>query len=442
MIQKLLLGLGALAWGGVTFLAGLYITFPAAAARDRLVYEFGEWSRDEYALDVGDLSLWRLSGVDLDDVTLYTVKKGRKTKDNPTPTAERTPLLRFDGLAVRAAPISMLMGKDALAFVAEIYGGTLDGEFAQSEAGVEVSFDGGDIDLGTLPIATDQMKLNLVGIASGEADLTFDAADVKNSTGFLKLSFKGLGLGADSLVAGFQLPEVNFTEAGVAFEVKDGKMSVTEGTFESDVLDATLSGDIVLNKKLARSRNRLELLFSLPDDLDQLAQISPDLKRSRDDDGKYHLTIGGTVLAPSVRFARAGAAAAVDSAAGPRSPGPRPGMIGPAGEPGDRPGATGDPEERRKAREERIRERRERLKERREQAERGGQPGDDQEVFDEKGGPPDLEEFDPGMGDEGNAPEPLPPPFPDGPQNDMPPEGNGNFEGPMDDGPPPGEFEE
>ncbi|MDP2314462.1 MAG: type II secretion system protein GspN [Pseudomonadota bacterium] len=438
MIQRLLLGLAALLWGGVTFLLGLYVTFPAAAARDRVVYEFGQWSRNEYALGIGDLSLWRLSGVALDDVTFYTVKKVRKPKDEEAPPSQRIPLLHLDGLAVRAAPFAMLMGKDAVAFVAEIYGGALDGQLAQSETGVEISFDGGDIDLARLPVATEQMKLNLLGVADGEADLTFDTSDVKNSAGFLKLSFEGLGLGPDSAVAGFGLPEVLFTKAAVAFEIKDGKMAVTEGDFESDTLNATLSGDIVLNKKLVRSRNRLEFIFSLPEDLDKLAQISPDLKRSRDEEGKYHLNIGGTVLSPSVRFSRASASNSrvKDSDGSPRLPGGgmRDGPLALDGAPGGDFAPSADPEERRRAREERIKERRQRLKDRREQAERDNPIlQEDRDAGGKEGGPDNLDEFEPG--DEGPGLDRAPFP-PDGGMDDVPMEG-----GPMDDGPPP-DFEE
>lgn len=429
MIQKLLLVVAGLMWGGLSFLLGLYVTFPADIARDRVVYEFGEWSRGEYALGIGDLSLWRLSGVDLDDVTFYTVKKGRKTKNEPAPLPIRQPMIHLDGLAVRAAPLAMLMGKDALAFVAEIYGGALHGQFAQSEAGMEVSFDGGDIDLGRLPVVTEQVTLNLLGVASGDADLYFDAADVKSSTGSLNLSFEGLGLGPESVVGGFGLPEVSFGKAGVAFEVKDGKMSVTEGAFESDILTATLSGDIVLNKKLVRSRNRLELVFSLPEDLDKLAQIAPDLKRSRDDEGKYHVTIGGTILAPSVRFSKSGAGRVGKS---PMDGGPLMGDDGPGIQP-DFAGGAADPEERRKAREERIRERRKRLKERREAAGDGGSLPREDRI----GGPPDMErgpdgeELDPEMGED----VPMPGRFPmDGPMD-------GPLDGPLEDVPPP-EFEE
>lgn len=421
MLRRILFGLGAIAWGGVSYVIGLYATFPADAARDRIVYEFGEYYRNEYALSIGDLGLWRFSGATGDDVTFYSVKKGRRPKPKDGEEAgpavgERTPIFHFDSLSVRAAPIPMIMGKNAAAFVGEMYGGAIDGVFAQTPEIIELAFDAGDIDLGRLPVETETMNLKLMGILQGEGDLAFDQTDVKKSTGFLKLSFEGLGLGADSLVAGFTLPEVLFTKAGVAFEVKDGKMEVTEGIFESETLDAELTGDVVLNKKLARSRNRLELVFSLPEDLDKLAQISPDLKRSRDDDGKYHMNIGGTVLSPSVRFTRAGVKRPVkggdDDGPAFDNEGPR---VGPLDGMGD--------DERRKAREERIRERRERLRKRREEA--AARNGGVNEF--DKDEPENFDEFDP------DEPPPLAPP--DGAR--FPPDGRGPMnDGPMMDGPP------
>jgi type II secretion system protein N len=424
MLRRILFGLGALSWGAACFLAGLYLTFPEDEARDRMMYEFGQWSREEYALSIGDLALWRLSGVALDDVTLYSVKKGRRSKDNPDPPKERSELLHLDSLSLRAALVPLAMGKQAAAFVAEVYGGAIDGQFAQSEEVVELTFDAGDIDLGRLPVDTEQVKVNLLGLLAGEADLTLDQTDVKKSAGFLKLSFEGLGLGPESTVAGFNLPEVVFSKAAVAFEAKEGKLEVTEGVFESEQLDAELTGDIVLNKKLVRSRNRLELIFSLPEDLDKLAQIAPDLKRSRDEDGKYHMNIGGTVLSPTVRFSRAGArrAGSLKGDDGPEIDGetrPRVGGVDPA---------MSD-EERRKAREERIKERRERLRKRREEAEarnpmNNEDRGPDGPEFEDE--PMDMPLRDgPGrfQPDGPDGPPDLPPAFPpDLPPDDLPPD--------------------
>ena len=47
MIQRILFVLGAIAWLFFTFLAGLYLTFPTTAAKERLEYEFGKAYKNE-----------------------------------------------------------------------------------------------------------------------------------------------------------------------------------------------------------------------------------------------------------------------------------------------------------------------------------------------------------------------------------------------------------
>lgn len=427
MIQRIAWVVAGLFWAALSFLVGLYVSFPEDAAKARLVYEVDKASNHEYAMEAGGLSLWRLSGVNLTDVQLYTVKKGRKTKDDPKPAMERTPLVSLERLGLRVAPLQALAGKQAVAFLAEVSGGALDGVWAQGEGGVELAFEASDIDLAKMDLSTAERTLNLVGKIDGEADLVLNTADVKSSSGHLKLSFPGLGLAEGSAIGGFQLPAVTFEKAVLAFEVKDGKMAVTEGTFESNALTAGVSGDITLNKKLARSRYRLDLTFTLPEDLDQLAQIAPDMKRARDSDGNYHFLVSGTVFSPNFRPSRAGSRAkstakgAADDEAGPT---PADGPF--AGSRDFDPDMSED--DRKAAREERIRERRERLRERREKRQRereaqGGEPVDGEMVT--------------GGGKRGRGAEDEGPPFPDD-EEPLPP---GLDDGPQDFGGPPGDFE-
>ncbi|MFZ5481020.1 MAG: type II secretion system protein GspN [Myxococcota bacterium] len=415
MMRRVLWVLGGLGWGAVSFLVGVYATFPTDVARHRAELEFHKATNKEMAVGIGDLSLWRLSGADLSDVDLYTVKRGRRTKDDPKPPMERTKVLHFDRLAVRAAILPTLLGKRAVAYVAEIYGGDIDGTWATSDRTLEVTYDISDVDLSKMPLASETMELNLLGTIEGSGDLVLDTEDVKSSSGSVRLSFPGIGLGKGSKVAGFELPEVVFDKAVVAGEVKEGKLEITEGTFESSVLTATLSGDITLNKKLGRSRNRLELSFTLPEDIDKLAQVAPDLKRARDSDGVYHFLVTGTVLAPNARPNRAGGRAART----PREDGPLAGAgVGPLA--GDREGDAAASEEARRARrEKRIQERRERLRKRREEAAARGEGQSDK---DRDFPPPDLDPSD----------------MPPGPPDDLPP---GLEEPPLDEGFLPGDEE-
>ncbi len=366
MLRWLALGAGCLATSAVGTVVGLYVAFPSTKAAD-----YAEWrvhqANDDYALEVGGVRPWWLPGVAADDVTFYSVKKARRKKDEEGPKLERVQVIQLDSLAVRAQLLPFLLGKTAISYKAELLGGTIDGAFARSDASMELDFEVDELDLGAAPIEKDDVSVSLLGTLSGQADLVLDTEDVKASTGGLELRFDGLKLGEGSKVMGIELPVVTFTTAGVKLEVKEGKLEVVEGKFDGDVIDMELSGDISLNKKLERSRNRLELVVTLPEDLDKLASIAPALKRSRDEEGGFHFSIGGTVLSPTFRPGRGTGKSSRASNEDDESPG-KPRLL--SGEEGglseDDPDAAR--EERRKRREDRIKERRERLKKRREEA--------------------------------------------------------------------------
>ena len=442
MIRWMMLGFGASAAACAGSLIGLFVTFPSDAAATWAAYQVHQRD-DDYALEIGDVRPWLFPGLRATDVTLYSVRKGRKTKDDPEPAAIRSELVKLDSLAVRMQVIPRLLGSWSFGYDAALLGGDIAGHYARGDSGAELSFVIDDVDLSLAPLQSDDASVNLAGKLGGNSNLVLDAEDLKASTGSLELTFAGLQLADGSKVMGLELPVVNFAMAKVRLEAKEGKLLVTEGTFDGDVIDMTLTGDIALNKKLERSRNRMELVVSLPPELDALAKIAPSLKRARDADGAYHFNIGGTIVSPTFRAGRgtSGSVAKTDSdPARTRLPGIDDGeMIT------DDEGVGGpvkDPEasrqDRKRRREERIKERRDRLRKRREEAGTTSADGlDEGPAFDRRGddGPLDL---GPDDGD-------LPPPFDrDDERQDFgegpPPDGMPDWGPPDNENPP--EFDE
>jgi len=171
---------------------------------------------------------------------------------------------------------------------------------------------------------------------------------------------------------GFDLPsEQKFTEARIAFKVEEGKAKVTEGRLVGDLLDATFEGEITLNKKIIRSRPRITVVFTVAETFDNLLKLAPGPRDARDDEGKYHYLVTGTLEHP--RFyadrAKTGRRSHTDRGTTVRSPA----LGGGAVEDAEEAGTTDD--ERKASREERIRERRERLKERRDRMRQGQDEG-------------------------------------------------------------------
>ena len=372
--------------GTLGLAAGFYTTFPSDEVARYAEVQFHARNKD-YALDVGDVRPWWLPGVRATDVTFYTVKKGKKSKDTPSPTPVRSEMMKLDALAVRLQVLPRLAGKWAFGYTAELLGGDVSGTFSQGAASIDLNFVADGLDLSLMPIERDDLVVHLAGKLSGKSNLALDGEDVKNSTGALELSFEGLQLAAGSKVMGLELPVVSFTAAKAKLEAQDGALEVTEGTFDGDVIDMTLSGDVSLNKKLERSRNRLKLVVTLPEDLDKLAKLAPALKRARDEDGGYHFNIGGTIVSPTFRPGR-GTDNKVAKNAGIDLDKPDFGTLS-----GADGGEDADPEvareERKKRREERVKERRERLRKRREES--AGRGGDEDE-----GMLPPLHEVDEG----------------------------------------------
>ncbi len=443
MIRWLLLSAGCVGTAALGGVLGLYLAFPSEAAADYAEYQVHAGSK-EYAAEIGGIRPWWFPGGAANDVTFYSVKKARKKVDGEASPLERVQFLHLDSLAVRARVLPTLLGKQAFSYRAALLGGTVAGEFTRSEASMELSFDASGLDLSQAPIQKDDVSVTLGGVAEATADLVFDTTDVKASAGALELNFDGLTLGAGSKVMGVELPVVNFTVARVKMQVNEGKLEVLEGTFDGDQVDMVLSGDISLNKKLERSRNRLTLVVTLPEDLDQLASLAPPLKRARDSEGGFHFSIGGTVLSPTFRPGRPSSTKSRGGSedlerGGDEAPSkPRLLSAEEGGLSDDDPEAAR--EERRKRREERIKERRERLKKRREEAAqtRGGEGEvlDDGEVgadgaARQGGRGPEGGDFDDEGGDYG--PEGEPGDF-EYPENDM---GRGQPpDGMMDNGPP------
>lgn len=355
--------LGGLVWLVAATFAGLYLTFPEEAAKRYIVHRFNEANRNEFAMEIGDLSLWRLTGAALEDVQILSLKRGRRDKDNPDPGMEATPFAKLDDLRLRVQVLPRLLGQTAFGYAADLFGGTLEGSFSTSAALTELTLEARSVDLSKVPVRSGETDLKLIGTLRADADLSLNTEELKSSTGQLALRFDGFGLGEGSKAAGFGLPAVTFSKAELVFEAKDGKLVVTSGAFESETITAEVSGDIALNKKIARSRLRLELAFTLPPDLDELAKLSPDLKRARDEEGRYHATCSGTLVAPTCRISRTkGAGGIAGERPGPVAARGAPGLVG-----GSDNGEPMDEDARRKAREERIKERRERLKKRREE---------------------------------------------------------------------------
>ena len=374
-MRPVFMGLLSSAVGSLAFLAGAHLTFPDDAALKRLRYEIEDRSRGEWALEASDADLHWLTGISLDDATLYKVKKSRlrrKTDEAP----EITPYLSADRVSARVQLLALLRGGQMIDFDADMYGGNLSGSVGVLGDEQRLFAEGRGIDLSRMPLSGEDWSANLTGLLNIDSDLALNREEIKDSEGSFKISIDQLTMTSDEF-SGFKLDQTAFTEAVLAFKVDDGVAKVTQGHFVSDLLEATVTGEITLNKDFKRWRVRLNVVVTLSDTLDKMARFSPALSDARDDDGNYHFMMAGTPGMARLRPDRLGARG--DKGVGPGTrmpfgedeapPGPEPEVFD--DEPSD--GSTAD--DRRQRRLERIRKARERRKAREAEAGPGGPSG-------------------------------------------------------------------
>ncbi len=445
MRAALKLGLGALGATFVGFLVGLHVHFPSEAALARLRYEIQDRSREEWGLTATDLDLYMLTGVSLDDATLYKVKKSRfRRRSEDEKPAEITEFLRAESLVARLQLLPLLRGGTMVDFDADLYGGTLSGEAGEVGNIMRFAAQGRDIDLANMPMSGDDWSADLTGRLVLDADLSINRESYKESEGSFRIAAQELALVSGEF-SGFKLEPMKFTDSVLAFEIDNGVAKVTEGRFASDLLEATITGDITLNKDFKRWRLRLNVVVTLNEALDKLARFAPAMSDARAEDGAYHFIMAGTPGLARLRPDRLGAkGGAGPGIAGPGAfGGPERGQNGMPG-PGDEPmgpemmdeGPTSNEEltadERRQRRLERIRKARERRKQR--DAEQGE---GEEEGMPERGpgrmppfqrGGPMGEPMEQGQGGQGWEDEGMNP-NDEYPQNPMDDEGPPNDEG-------------
>ncbi len=378
-MRTLAVGMVVGLWGLVVFVVGLHVNFPSEALLDRARWEVQDRSDGAWALDAQDARLWRLTGIEVDDATLLQVPRQSRRDAEDGEAVELQPLIRVDSLAARVHLMPLLTGTQELGFLASVFGGELDGSVGLDETRTHVVANGSDLDLSRMPTSGEDWSIDAAGLAALDVDITTDTEDIKASSGRFKLAIDGLEL-RSATVMGMSFDQaILFSQALLELKVDEGKATVESGRFVSDVLDATIEGEITLNKRgMSRWRVKLDIAVELGGDLEQMAKFAQ-IDEAKDDEGVYHFICTGALSTPRCRvdaLAAGNKPARSSSRKGRRS----------RKKSDDDDDSSESDEDRDAARAERRERRLERLRERRE---RRQEDGDDDDI-DALGGPPSM----------------------------------------------------
>jgi len=366
MLKKIgMIALGSI-WSLIVFTATSPLLFPSELFEKRAEYFVQESTRGTTLIDLSELRFLGLAGLS-GKLDLYKGERQRKRKRRrKAAQAAGTPpvhLFTIDDFQVRPLLFPLLTGK-AMALVDLEFGeGHLEGTVGADSDALYIDLDTQGMDLASLPgIDNDAIAMDISGKANIVSDLIFNLSDPKESSGELSLSIDDLQLfNGKAKSYGFDLMPTAFTESVLKLAVEDGRASVTEGRFNGDLVEAEIEGDIILNKKLSRSRLALTIKVKILDNaMDTLLKSMSATKRARDDEGYYHFRGSGTVANPRFMPDRSKSRGSDIG-----NPGDDSGSANSRRSSGNRFSSDDDGATRRKKRRDRIKKRRERMKERR-----------------------------------------------------------------------------
>lgn len=307
-MNRFALPLGASALGLLVFIGAMHLHFPSEAVVERARYAVQDGSKGKWALEASDASWWMPGGVTLSDVTVFRTEGARRRpsadESGPIPGSI---FMRSDSVSARVALLPLLSGQQMLDFVAEAWGGDLSGRFGEADGMRLVTLHTDGIDLARIPIEGEEWSVDASGLLKLDADLKLPlerGRDAPAPEGSILLEISDLVI-KESRMMGMDLVAATFTEAVLELEMAGKKAEVQRGRFASDVIDLTIGGHMNVSAgDPSRWRLRLELEFTLDDQLDTMAKLLPTTKSARGEDGTYHMLCSGTLSSPSCKADR------------------------------------------------------------------------------------------------------------------------------------------
>ncbi len=256
------------------FLVFLLLLFPFDRIKTRIESEVR--LRTPCELTIARISPRFFNTVMLSDVVVSN-KSGKVLFESP---AVRTTVSLF----------GLVRGLTALNLKATAYSGELLVKSQRGPGRQYLFFDASGLDVGAYPLLRDA-GFHFTGKLGGNFEMTGDSG-----TG--RFWIKGV-TSRDLTLKGFKIPDLDFEQCWLEAEVKGDRLMVKKLELDGKELKLRATGDLAL-----RDRGMMNLAVKLKLS-ERMAQEQPwitSLLKSKDAEGYYQFTLGGTLTEPMPRF--------------------------------------------------------------------------------------------------------------------------------------------
>ena len=303
----------------ISFLWGAYITFPQSVLKDAALslitntaIAMGPKHRGMPVVSLEKISLWRLSGIELNDLKILWPA----TKDHAMIS------LHADSIKARMGIIGLLLGSKDVLSQAKLYGGEIDikASFNKNRQLDNIALSAQKIDLSKMMFLESLLGSSLQGIINTNSDINAHNNMVENGKGNIVLSIDNLVYGPGTIA----LPISGFMSSLTVPKIALGKLMIELNAEKGELISKTcslLGGDIEMDVKISismarnwpMSRINGDGWFKIKPDfinnnetLKILFDLIPELKEAQANDNKVGLTISGNITRPQAKLSKAG----------------------------------------------------------------------------------------------------------------------------------------
>jgi type II secretion system protein N len=296
--KRLPILLGYLAFAVLCLVLNLYWTFPANALAQRVASEVERETSGTWTLKFQDASPWRLTGLELDNVTLIK-------KENPT--AEPM-VLQLDTLKARLRILPLLLLRTSINTQVNIGDGVLGAVVTvlKDATDADVYFD--EVDFGKSAVFSKLAGMPLGGVLNGTVNVHW-TRDIHHVDTEADISIGKATVGPGKVANLVTIPSVSLGDLALMGEIKEGKIKITSFKQSGNAANIQLraSGGGQLSQPLFTSTVDACVMFKAePQFLTnnptmrsavQLAEV----QLKKDPEGFLNVPIGGAVNGIAVR---------------------------------------------------------------------------------------------------------------------------------------------
>lgn len=279
-------------FGFVVFMIAVVATFPAEQIKDIVAVEIEKQLGGKYSVEIGDLDIWWLSGVSLENVTIAErVDPSEVEKPSPEEEEEGLPedlpmKVTIPSIAGRLAPIDSILHGPSVAFALDVGGGVITGRFSQGSDARKLYVDLGGIDLRKTLALTAFLGIPFFGDLDGEIDLELDPKKPMVTGGSINITGDKLTVGPATIktdkfppITYLEIPQTNFGTLNVDLRVADDKekkrMRVEAFKWSGRDIRGELWGTVDLANRVEQASPDVEMRLQLDENFVTKNSLGP-----------------------------------------------------------------------------------------------------------------------------------------------------------------------